>query len=252
MSALSAGYPGGQATSGTNSQRIPISTTDRAEAWLARQLASPISFGVVDRDARHVATLLSGWRGTPDDVRIRADDAPFEPTPLAAPSFRLPASNSLMTMRASARKLAHTTASTVPGRALDPRVLALASVVKPIAARHNVDSALLMAIIQVESRGDPHARSPRGAVGLMQVMPTTGAQYGAHDLRDKTVNITAGTRHLRSMMDQFQDRHLAIAAYNAGGGAVRRHGKRVPPYPETQRYVREVLAYYSVFRERYA
>jgi soluble lytic murein transglycosylase-like protein len=98
----------------------------------------------------------------------------------------------------------------------------------------------------VESRFREDARSPKGALGLMQVMPATGARYGAGtpaELMDPRTNIDVGVRHLRELMDRFPGRlDLALAAYNAGEDAVLRHGWRLPPYAETQRYVEQVIA----------
>lgn len=113
---------------------------------------------------------------------------------------------------------------------------------------HGIEFELLQALIATESGFDPAAVSPRGAVGLMQVLPTTAERYGAQaaQLTDPRTNIRAGTRHLRSLMDRFPGRlDLALAAYNAGDGAVRRAGNRVPDYPETQNYVTTVMALYT-------
>ena len=98
----------------------------------------------------------------------------------------------------------------------------------------------------VESRYRPRARSPKGALGLMQLMPATAGQYGVRTeqaLLDPHVNIEIGVQHLRSLVDRFGDRlDLVLAAYNAGEGAVARHGHQVPPYAETREYVRKVLS----------
>lgn len=112
--------------------------------------------------------------------------------------------------------------------------------IEPLAARHGVDPNLVRAVIEVESSFQPSARSPKGAVGLMQLMPATALQYGVANAYAPEENVDAGIRHLRSLLDRF-DLPLALAAYNAGEGAVRRHGG-IPPYSETQAYVRRVLA----------
>ena len=136
-----------------------------------------------------------------------------------------------------------------PAKRLEPRVVALAPMIEPIARLHQVDHALLMAIIHVESRGNPKARSSRGAMGLMQVMPRTGSHYGARDLFDKQQNITAGARFIRDLMNRYDGRiDLVLAAYNAGSGAVMKYGGRVPPYPETQQYVLKVASYHAAYR----
>lgn len=110
------------------------------------------------------------------------------------------------------------------------------------AARHGVSEDLVRAIIQVESGFDHRARSPKGARGLMQLMPATGREMGARNLFDPEQNIFAGVRYLRFLLDAFDgDVTLATAAYNAGPAVVRRYGG-VPPYEETRDYVERVRA----------
>ncbi|BFG75356.1 hypothetical protein PTKU46_33890 [Paraburkholderia terrae] len=128
------------------------------------------------------------------------------------------------------------------------KVLAWTALVDDVAKRIGVDKALLMAVIDVESGGDPFAVSPKGARGLMQLMPQTGAQQGADDLFDPYQNVVAGTRLLDTLLATFGDVPLALAAYNAGEGAVRRYGGMVPPYAETQKYVRRVMERVAVYR----
>lgn len=103
-----------------------------------------------------------------------------------------------------------------------------------------IDARLVRAVIQVESAYQPRARSPKGAMGLMQLMPQTARQYNARNPYDPRANVEAGTRHLRALLDQFE-LPLALAAYNAGAAAVRRFGG-IPPFPETQAYVAKVLS----------
>ena len=112
-------------------------------------------------------------------------------------------------------------------------------IITEAAARHRLDPRLLAAVIQVESNFRPGARSPRGAMGLMQLMPGTARQYDVGDAFDAHSNVDAGARHLRSLLDRF-DLSLALAAYNAGEAAVRRFGG-IPPYRETREYVRRIL-----------
>lgn len=135
----------------------------------------------------------------------------------------------------------------LPGRAqaslpmLSPT---LARLVEAAAQRHEIDARIVQAVIQVESAYDPQARSPKGALGLMQLMPATAARLGAapaSNLFDPALNIELGVRYLRLLGNLFNGRlELVLAAYNAGEGAVMRHGMRVPPYPETQAYVRKI------------
>lgn len=113
-----------------------------------------------------------------------------------------------------------------------------------VARRHDVAPHLVRAVIKVESNFQPNARSPKGAVGLMQVMPATGRRFGAADLRDPRSNLSAGTQYLRWLLNRFdEDLTLALAAYNAGEGAVEKYGRRIPPFAETQGYVSKVLAH---------
>lgn len=108
-----------------------------------------------------------------------------------------------------------------------------------------LDPFLLASVIRVESRFRSDAVSHAGAVGLMQLLPTTGRQYGVRDLADPGKNIAAGSRHLAYLVDRYDgDLDLALAAYNAGEGSVRRHGG-IPPYPETRGYVRKVRSHYE-------
>ena len=110
------------------------------------------------------------------------------------------------------------------------------------ATAHGVDPRLVKAVIQAESAYQPGARSPKGAMGLMQLMPDTARQYQARNAYDPRANIEAGVKYLRTLLDQFE-LPLAIAAYNAGEGAVRRFGG-IPPFAETQDYVKKVLSLY--------
>jgi len=125
--------------------------------------------------------------------------------------------------------------------------------------RHGVDGLLLAAVVETESHFSSKRVSPRGAVGLMQVLPSTAASFGKaeRDLYDPAVNLEVGSRYLGSLIQHFDgDLALALAAYNAGPAAVIRHNG-VPPFRETRQYVRRVLALYgehrqSVWRDGYS
>jgi soluble lytic murein transglycosylase len=109
---------------------------------------------------------------------------------------------------------------------------------------NRLEPALVLAVIAAESAFDPLARSVKGALGLMQLMPETARELGVADPFDPDANVAGGTRYLRRMLDRFGgDFTLALAAYNAGPSAVDRHGG-VPPYPETRSYVERVLGLY--------
>ena len=133
------------------------------------------------------------------------------------------------------------------------RALSLAPVIDATARTHDIDPLLLHAIARVESRHDPAAVSPAGAIGVMQVMPATGNRFGAGSaqmLRDPAVNVAVGAVYLKTLQRRYgNDLPLVLAAYNAGEGAVDRYGKHVPPYAETQAYVRQVLAEYTLMRQ---
>lgn len=111
-----------------------------------------------------------------------------------------------------------------------------------IARRHGADPDLVMAVVAVESAFRPDAVSPKGALGMMQLMPATAADLGVEDPLDPEQNLDGGVRHLQALLKRYKgDHRLALAAYNAGVGAVERHGG-VPAYRETQGYVRKVLS----------
>lgn len=110
-----------------------------------------------------------------------------------------------------------------------------------------LDPALVHALVAVESAYQPSAVSPKGAVGLMQLLPATALRYGVSDPARVDDNLRAGTRHLRDLMDRFDNRlDLALAAYNAGEAAVSRYHNSVPPYAETRQYVPAVIGRYRL------
>ena len=113
------------------------------------------------------------------------------------------------------------------------------------AARHQVDPDLVRALIQVESNFNPRARSPKGAMGLMQLMPATARSLNVRNAFDARQNLDGGVRHLAGLLQDFDGNvELSLAAYNAGAGAVQRHNG-IPPYVETQNYVRRITAIYG-------
>ena len=134
-----------------------------------------------------------------------------------------------------------------PSLALPPPPAPIAGWTADAGTRHGVPPALLRAVIYAESRYEVRARSAKGALGLMQLMPATARRYGIHseaELLDPRTNIDTGTRYLSDLLNQFGGRlDLALAAYNAGEGAVIACGHCVPPFDETRRYVRKILGW---------
>jgi len=122
-------------------------------------------------------------------------------------------------------------------------------IVDEVSRAYGLESALLHAVISVESRYDPKAVSRKGAAGLMQLMPQTAKRYGVADAFDPRQNLDGGARYLRDLLRMFNNNQsLALAAYNAGEHAVTKHGNRIPPYRETLHYVPRVLEFYQRYR----
>ena len=123
---------------------------------------------------------------------------------------------------------------------------AFSKMVERVALEHNLDPQLLHSIITVESGYNPGAISPKGAIGLMQLMPDTASRFGASNPLDPAQNIRAGARYVRFLLSLFnRDMPLVLAAYNAGEGAVSKYRNTIPPYQETREYVAKVLASYQ-------
>ncbi|MCU7932484.1 MAG: lytic transglycosylase domain-containing protein [Candidatus Thiodiazotropha sp. (ex Codakia rugifera)] len=114
--------------------------------------------------------------------------------------------------------------------------------IENIAKELHLHPGLLHAVVRVESAYNPKAISRKGAQGLMQLMPATANRYGVNDSYDPKQNLQGGAQYLRDLLKLFEfDIKLALAAYNAGENAVFKYGKKIPPYPETQNYVKKVL-----------
>lgn len=172
---------------------------------------------------------------SPDGTRVISDK------PLHTPGYRLEH------RRGDTRDVGHI----VAGReqALDQRTRQFYDpYILQASEKYNVDPALVKAVIRAESNFNPLAVSPKGAQGLMQVMPQTAARYRESDMFSPITNIYVGTRHLAYLMKRYSDDlPLVLAAYNAGEENVDRY-KGIPPFNETQNYVKRVMRYHNQYR----
>ncbi|HEX8185231.1 MAG TPA: lytic transglycosylase domain-containing protein [Blastocatellia bacterium] len=124
--------------------------------------------------------------------------------------------------------------------------LALDSLVQEAAAQHGLDPCLIFSVMRAESSFNRMAISPKGASGLMQLMPATAVRFGVKNIFDPRENVFGGAKYLRWLLDRFNgDVRLALAGYNAGEGAVEFYGLKIPPFMETQNYVRTIYGRYS-------
>jgi len=139
-----------------------------------------------------------------------------------------------------------------PRRAWTPRKTRVFDpLISRTASQHGLPAGLVKAVIAAESNFDPKARSPKGAQGLMQLMPTTAAHLGVRDPYHPEENVRGGTRYLAGLLARYGDWTRALAAYNAGPEAVDRY-QGIPPYPETRQYVERVLTYYRHYDAEFA
>ena len=169
------------------------------------------------------------------EYRLRPSDEYALRAPWAKPRLRLPATMDSAALNAR-----------LAARPFHEDILAAAKT-------HGLDSALVHAVIAAESNYQKNAVSPKGAIGLMQVMPETGARYGVlrAKLAKPDTNIGTGTRYLADLLDLFNGNlELALAGYNAGENAVIRHGMRIPPFAETRAYVARVKRLYADLHAR--
>jgi soluble lytic murein transglycosylase-like protein len=158
------------------------------------------------------------------------------------PAASAAASNAVTTGATFSQVLANAGGSTSAATGLPAKAAPFAAEIMAAARRYHISPSLISAVMDHESGFNPAATSPAGAGGLMQLMPATARGLGVTNLYDPAQSIDAGTRYLRAQLDRFGgDQRLALAAYNAGPGAVQQYGG-VPPYPETQAYVANVLA----------
>lgn len=194
-----------------------------AAAALAGAAAHADIYGFVDEQG--VAHLAS----QPLDARyilFKKEIPPVEGPATGDPAAVTPASG-------------HTRVSAAQRRHYAPLIAA-------VAREHRIEPALLHAVITVESGYNPKARSPKGAMGLMQLMPDTARRYAVGNVWDPRENLRGGAHYLRDLLELFGDNlTLALAAYNAGEKAVAKYGNTIPPYPETRSYVPRVLKQYQ-------
>ena len=179
----------------------------------------------VDADTARMRLRDGGEVTFPSSIidRVEPDEVPYpeEAKPVEAAAVAAPA----------------VTASLVPDEVLAARPYA--DLISTIAAANKVDARLVHAVIEQESNYQARARSKKGARGLMQLMPGTARQYGVRNSYDPKTNLEAGVRHLKDLMSRLE-LPLALAAYNAGEGTIKRYGG-LPPFAETQNYVRNIL-----------
>jgi len=123
------------------------------------------------------------------------------------------------------------------------------SIILNAASKYRLEPAFLHAVITAESNYKRNAVSSAGARGLMQLMPVTAERFGVNDSFDPEQNIHAGALYLNILLKEFKTKRLTLAAYNAGEGTVRRYNREIPPYPETQKYVKKVMEFYWYYRD---
>lgn len=217
----------------------------QARTWIAG-LAAAAAFGLAAESARAVEF----YRYVDDQGVVHLTDSPpsrsfakYRPTLHGSgKGIQLIARRSSI-LGLGRREIRY--APPAPGRSggSGPDSSAYDELIQRMAERYDVPAALIKAVVKTESNFQRHAVSRKGAQGLMQLMPGTAADLGVRDAFSPEQNVQGGTRYLRAMMDRYGDWRHALAAYNAGPGAVDQYGG-IPPYPETREYVERVLHYY--------
>ena len=196
--------------------------------------------------ALFLALLLTGTAAAQQGGPLSPPDHPPVPLTDADQEHGRLATQPTPAMATSATAKPIVIPPTIPGRHLttgDPEIDGLVFLA---ARRYRLDPCLIVAVMMAESSYNRRAISPRGACGLMQLMPATAVRFGVKDIFDAQENVMAGAGYLRWLLDRFGgDVRLALAGYNAGEGAVELYGNRIPPYPETQSYVKLIYANYS-------
>ena len=220
---------------------------------LALLLALPVGAGAeaswLDAEVRAQEARWAAQRGRSAPLgTARNGEAPTARTREKTPTFPPAAARSAPARPAAGRG----PDPAPPAEARPADASGLAGTLLATARQHGVDPLLVKAVILAESAGRRWATSPKGAMGLMQLLPATARRFGVADPFDPAQNVAGGTRYLRWLLDRFGgDVTLALAGYNAGEGAVERHGG-VPPYRETRSYVRKVQFTHQVLSRRVA
>jgi soluble lytic murein transglycosylase-like protein len=178
------------------------------------------------------------------DIYVReVDGVPLYTDQPSGKSFALFMRTSDLPLNSQARR--------ADARLIQQRMETYTPLVESAAQAAALEPALIHAVVMVESGYNADALSPKGARGLMQLMPDTARRFGTTDIHDPAQNLRGGARYLAQLIRDFDGQlPLALAAYNAGENAVRRHGGRIPPYAETQRYVPAVMSRYEMLRRK--
>jgi soluble lytic murein transglycosylase-like protein len=185
--------------------------------------------------------------------QILADQAPSW-SPAKSPNLktvRLGATNSIRITKP--KRVASTIKPQLDVKSIHVNRARYSDMIDAVARSSRLYPELLHAVVKAESAYDPNAVSRAGAVGLMQLMPQTASRFGVANRRDPKSNLEGGARYLRELLTSYNNNiKLALAAYNAGERAVKKYGNEIPPYPETQNYVKKVLAFFKQNRKRLA
>ena len=188
-----------------------------------------------------------GWPWTPDSkLPVRAATSPLVTVNAVVKQWIAEQEQRVVNERTLHARSSRTARVSRPARLDTQRVQRWHPLIARIAREEGVDPALVHAVVAAESAYNPEARSPKGAVGLMQLMPATAERFGLPRERrtDPERNLRAGSQYLHWLLEYFdQDLTLAVAGYNAGEGAVLKYDHQIPPYPETQAYVRRVQGF---------
>lgn len=236
---------------------LPTAATAAAPAWADPACEARMSpaqrerFVMAVRGCREAAVQRTAPADRHADALVASAGLPrmaeAEMPPRESAHLQLFGRSPVTTARIEDTAAPRLAAAPAPRRAA-PRAVALAPEIDAVARRHDIDPLLLHAIAHVESRHDPAARSRAGARGLMQVMPGTAERFGvgrADALHDAPTNLEVSASYLKTLQQRFGNQlPLVLAAYNAGEGAVEKHGRRIPPYAETRSYVKQVIDQY--------